>query len=112
MPLPPDLGGGEHTTLTAHVTESGLTGTVGTTTGDTGNPGDSTTGTPRFGRVLMTSLHVYSVRLTVVLRHVCVSSVDEIWTDGRDEHSGHRLLADLSGIRGGENGNKRACSSL
>jgi hypothetical protein len=43
VPLAPDLGGSEHATGTAHVTEGGLTSTVSTTTGDTGNTGDSAT---------------------------------------------------------------------
>ena len=43
VPLAPDLGGSEHATGTAHVTEGGLTGTVGTATRDTGNTGDSAT---------------------------------------------------------------------
>lgn len=43
VPLPPDLGRGEHATRTAHVTEGGLTSTVSTTTGDTGNTCDGTT---------------------------------------------------------------------
>lgn len=43
VPLAPDLGRGEHATGTAHVTEGGLTGTVGTTTRDTGDTGNSTT---------------------------------------------------------------------
>lgn len=43
VPLAPDLGRGEHATGTAHVTEGGLTGTVSTTTRDTGNTGDSAT---------------------------------------------------------------------
>jgi len=42
VPLAPDLGGSEHTTGTALVTEGSLTGTVSTTTRDTGNTGDST----------------------------------------------------------------------
>jgi hypothetical protein len=43
VPLAPDLGGCEHATGTAHVTEGGLTGTVSTTTRDTRNTGDSAT---------------------------------------------------------------------
>ncbi len=43
MPLAPDLGGSEHATGTALVTEGSLTSTVGTTTRDTRNTGDSTT---------------------------------------------------------------------
>jgi hypothetical protein len=43
VPLAPDLGRGEHTTGTALVTEGSLTGTVSTTTRDTGDTGDSAT---------------------------------------------------------------------
>ena len=42
VPLAPDLGGSEHATGTALVTEGSLTGTVSTTTRDTGDTGDST----------------------------------------------------------------------
>lgn len=45
MPLPPDLGGSEHATGAAHVTEGSLTGTVGSATGHTGNTGNSATST-------------------------------------------------------------------
>lgn len=43
VPLSPNLGRGEHSTGTAHVTKGSLTGTVRTTTRDTGNTRDSTT---------------------------------------------------------------------
>lgn len=43
VPLPPDLGGSEHATGSAHVTKGGLAGTVGTTTRDTGDTGNSAT---------------------------------------------------------------------
>jgi hypothetical protein len=43
VPLAPDLGWGEHATRAAHVTESGLTGAVSSTTGDTWDTGNSTT---------------------------------------------------------------------
>jgi hypothetical protein len=43
VPLTPDLGRGEHTTGTTLVTESCLTSTVGTTTRDTRDTGNSTT---------------------------------------------------------------------
>ena len=42
VPLAPDLGGSEHATRAALVTEGSLTGTVSTTTRDTGNTSDST----------------------------------------------------------------------
>lgn len=43
VPLAPDLGRSEHTTRSAHVTESSLTSTVSTTTRDTRNTSDSAT---------------------------------------------------------------------
>jgi len=43
MPLAPGLGGREHTTGTTLVTEGSLTGTVGSSTRDTGDTGNSTT---------------------------------------------------------------------
>lgn len=43
VPLAPDLGGSEHATRSAHVTESSLTSTVSTATRDTRNTGDSAT---------------------------------------------------------------------
>lgn len=43
VPLSPDLGGSEHTTRTALVTESSLTSTVSTTTRNTGDTSDSAT---------------------------------------------------------------------
>lgn len=56
MPLAPDLGGSEHATRAAHVTERSLTSTVSSSTRDTGNTGDGTTSTPGLSRGLMTSL--------------------------------------------------------
>ena len=43
VPLSPDLCWGEHTTRSAHVTESSLSSTVGSSSRDTGNTGNSTT---------------------------------------------------------------------
>ena len=43
VPLSPDLGGCEHTTRSAHVTESSLSGTVSSSSRDTGNTGNSAT---------------------------------------------------------------------
>ena len=54
VPPPVGLGGGEHVTTAAHVTESGLAGTVSTTSANTGDTCYSTTGTPRFGTGLVT----------------------------------------------------------
>ena len=54
MPASISLGGSEHVTSAAHVTESTLAGSVGTTSADTGNTCDGTTGTPGFGTGLVT----------------------------------------------------------
>lgn len=43
VPLAPDLGRREHATGAALVTEGSLTGTVSTTTRDTGDTGNSAT---------------------------------------------------------------------
>lgn len=83
VPLAPDLGGSEHATGAAHVTEGGLTGAVSTTTGDTGDTGDGTTGTPGLGRGLVTSLLGDGVGLATVLVHASVDRVDNVRADGR-----------------------------
>jgi len=56
VPLAPDLGGSEHTTGTALITEGSLAGTVGSSTRDTRNTGNGTTSSPGLGGSLMTSL--------------------------------------------------------
>ena len=43
VPLSPDLGGCEHTTRSAHITESSLSSTVSSSSRDTGNTGNSAT---------------------------------------------------------------------
>lgn len=110
VPLAPDLGRGEHATTTAHVTESGLAGTVGTASRDTGNTGNSATGTPGLGRGLVTSLLGDGVGLAVVLVHVLVDELDNIRADrgledGRQNLGTNGLLAGL-----GENGNNGTSS--
>jgi hypothetical protein len=67
VPLPPGLGGSEHSTTSAHVTESGLTGSLSSTTTNTGDTSDGTTGTPRLGRGLVASVLSNGVSLTPVL---------------------------------------------
>jgi hypothetical protein len=96
VPLAPDLGGGEHAAGTAHVTESGLTGTVSTTAGDTGDTGNSATSAPRLSRGLVTSLLADGVRLPLVLGHAGVDVLDDIRADGGAEDLGE----DLSGAGG------------
>ena len=83
VPLAPDLGGSEHATGTAHVTEGGLTSTVSSTTRDTGDTGDSATSTPGLSRGLVTSLLGDGVGLATVLVHASVDRVDNVGADGR-----------------------------
>jgi hypothetical protein len=98
VPLAPDLGRGEHATGTAHVTEGSLTGTVGSSTRDTGNTGNGTTSSPGLGGSLMTSLlgaaavrtgildmiwlGLHSIGLTLVLVHASVDGMDNVRPNG------------------------------
>ena len=67
VPLSPSLGWGEHSTASAHVTESGLTRSLGSSTTNTGDTGDGSTSTPRLGRGLVTSVLSNGVSLSPVL---------------------------------------------
>lgn len=95
MPSSPDLGRGEHTTTSAHVTEGGLTGTVGSTSRNTRNTGDGATGTPRLSRGLVTSTNGNSVSLTAVLVDVGVDELNHIGSDGGGEYGGESVLGGL-----------------
>lgn len=97
VPLSPDLGRSKETTATAHVTESSLARSVSTTTTDTGNSGNGTTGTPRLSRGLLTGVSGDGVSLTLVLSDTSPDLVDNIGSDGslensRDNDSGSRGL--------------------
>lgn len=96
VPSAPDLGGTEHTTTTAHVTESTLTTATSTTTTDTGNTGNSATSTPGFSRGLVTGFFADSVSLTGILGDVGVDEGDQIGANGGREDSGE-LQGGLSG---------------
>jgi hypothetical protein len=87
VPPAPDLGWGEHATLTAHVTEGTLSTSVCTTTGDTWDTGHGTAGTPGLSGVLVTCALVDSVWLATVLGDVGVHEGHDISTDGCLEHS-------------------------
>jgi hypothetical protein len=88
VPLAPGLGGSEHTSTTAHVTEGSLTSTVGTGATNTGDTSDSTTSTPRLSTGLVASLLAHSVRLTLVLGDALVHLLHNIETDGGREDGG------------------------
>jgi hypothetical protein len=69
VPLSPGLGRGEHSTTSAHVSESSLSGSLGTTTSNSRNSGNSSSSSPRLGRGLVTSLLRDGVSLSPVLGH-------------------------------------------
>jgi len=74
-------------TSTAHVTESSLAGTVGTTSSNTGDTRYSTTGTPRFGTGLVTCSLADRVRLSAILGNFVVNEANNVWSDGSLENS-------------------------
>ena len=98
--LSPGTEGGEHASLTAHVTESGLAGTGGTRSTDTGDTGNSATSSPGFSGVLVTLVTGNSVSLASVLGHVGMDEGDGVVTDGGGEDSGHLDLSGNSGFFG------------
>ncbi len=89
VPLSPELEGSEHATLTAHVTEGTLTGTVSTRARDSWDSSDGATGTPGLGGVLVASVPVDGMTLSSVFGHVGVAELDEVVSDGGREDSGH-----------------------
>jgi len=89
VPFAPDLERGEHATLSALVTESGLAGTVGTGARNTGNSSNSATCSPGLCGVLVTLQVENTMGLTSVLGHVGMAEGDDIIADGSGEHGGH-----------------------
>ena len=89
LPLSPDLEGSEHATLTAHVTEGTLAGTVSTGARDSWDSSDGATSTPGFGGVLVTGVPEDGMSLSSVLGHVGVAELDEIISDGSSEDGRH-----------------------
>lgn len=93
VPLSPCLKRSEHTTLSAHVTESTLAGSWGTWTTNTWNTGDSATSSPGLSWVLMALKPEHSVCLTSVLWHVCVDELDGIVSNRSGKHCGNSNLS-------------------
>lgn len=96
VPSAVGLGGGEHTSSTAHVTESSLSGAVGSSSRNTWNTSDGTTSTPGLSRSLVTCFSGDSVGLSSVLGDISVNVLNDIETDGGAQDSwetglGHRL---------------------
>jgi len=90
VPFPPGLGRGEHTTTTAHVTESGLSRAVGSSTTDTGDTSDGTTSSPRLSAGLVAGLGRDGVRLATIFGDGLMDLLDYIKTDGSGEDVGKR----------------------
>jgi hypothetical protein len=68
LSVPSSVGfeGSEHSSLSAHITESGLSGSVGTRSRNSGNSCHGSTGSPGFGGVFHTSINIDSVSLSGV----------------------------------------------
>lgn len=88
MPLSVDLGRSEHSSTSTHVSERSLTGSVGTTSRDTRNSGNSSTSSPGLCGCLVTGLGADGVCLSLVLGHRGVHLVDYIRSDGSRENLG------------------------
>ena len=93
VPLSPGTEGGEHASLSAHVTESSLSSSGGTRSGNSRNTSDSTSSSPGLSRVLVTLLPEDSVSLSSVLSHVGVAEGNDIISDGGRENGGHSGLS-------------------
>jgi len=81
VPSPPGLEWSEHPTASAHVTESGLAGSVGSATSHSWDSSDGSTGTPGLGRGLLAGDLLDSGGLSGVLSEVGVHEVDEVRSD-------------------------------
>jgi len=86
VPSPPGLEWSEHPTSSAHITESGLAGSVGSATSDSRNTSNSSTGTPGFSGGLFTSDLLDSGSLSSILSEVGMDKVDEVTSDWGFEH--------------------------
>jgi len=88
VPSSPGLQGSEHTTLTALVTESSLSVSMGTRTTNSGNSGYGSTSTPRLSGVLVTLSGINSGSLSSVLGKVGMNELNNVQSDGGLENSG------------------------
>ena len=96
-PSSPGLVWVEHATTTAHVAEGGGARAGGTTTADTWDTGDGTTGTPGLGRSLLTGDGGDGVWLTVVLVQAGVDLGDNVGADWGLE-DGWQVAGGTSGL--------------
>lgn len=94
VPSTPCSERGEHATLAAHVTEGSLSISACSRAGNSWDSGYGSTGTPGFGRVLLTSLSPHTMSLSAVLGHAGVHELNDIVSDGSSEDCGHGHVAD------------------
>jgi len=96
VPSSPSLQGSEHSTFSTRVGEGTLSSSGGTTTTNSGNSCDGTTGTPRDSGVLHTGMVMNSVSLTNVLGDLVMDELDDIESDGSSADSWEsNLVGDL-----------------
>jgi len=111
MPVAPRLVWVEHSTASAHVSESSGTRSRSTTSSDSGNTSNSSASTPRFGRSLLTSSVRNSVWLASVLGNVGVHELDYV-SSNRSLKNGWKVdLLGSGGAISAVHRNYRSCSS-
>jgi len=99
VPSSPGLQGGEHSTFSTRVGEGTLSGSGGTTSTDSWNSCDGTTGSPRLGRVLHTCLGEDSVSLTSVLGDLVMDKLNNVKSDGGSADCGESdSRGDFTGV--------------
>jgi len=89
VPFSPDLKWSEHSSLSAHVTESGLTSSGGTRSTDSWDSCDGSTSSPGLGGVLSASLVEDGMSLSSVLGQLRVNEMNKIVSDWGSEDTGH-----------------------
>lgn len=87
VPSSPGFEGCEHSTLATHVSECGLSSSVGTTSGYSRNSGHGSSGSPGFSCVFLSSSSVDSMSLSSVLAQVGVYEREHVLTDRGFEYS-------------------------
>jgi len=90
VPFAPGLGRGKHAASTTHVSECSLSRTVGSSTTNTGDTCDGTTGTPRLCTSLVSGLFTYGISLSLVLCDALVDLLDDIEPDGCGQNGRER----------------------
>jgi len=96
VPAAPDLGGREHASATAHVTEGSLASAVGSAAGNTGDTGHRTPRSPGLRGGLVTGAARHRVGLAAVAGQELVDEADDIGADRRAEDVRQR---DAGGVR-------------